>query len=85
MRVGSKAWQIGDGRDKDPSPTCTPGTITKRITKTFLQMISFLDKRKEVSQCREEAFELTARLEESLESFSFPIQENKEKEKTVFI
>ena len=49
--VGGKVWQISEritGRDKDPSPTSTPGT--KRVTKRFLQKTCFLDKRKEKRQ-----------------------------------
>lgn len=83
--IGSKPWQTCEkmmGRDKYPSPTCTSGTRTKRVMKRFLQMTSFLDKRKEESQCREEAYELEARLEESLQNF-FPVQGGKAKEKTI--
>lgn len=51
VEVGGKVWQISERiteRDKDPSPTSTPGT--KSVTKRFLQKTSFLDKRKEKSQ-----------------------------------
>lgn len=67
-------------------PTCTPGT-RKRVTRKFLQITSSPDKRKEGTQCREDVYELKAKLKNLEGFFPFvffsPMKGNEAKEKIV--